>query len=336
MVADRKQLKCSEYTVAWICALRAELLAARLMLNEEHNPPAYNTNYDENTYVFGSIEGHEVVLASLPKGETGNTNAGRLTGAMFHTFPNIKIALLVGIGGGVPRPHLSPEPLQNIHLGDVVVGWPGDGKPAVVNWDRGRMKTDGVFEMVGTMDKPAWRVRQALDIVASNHDMEKTKFKDHLRRLKGRPQFAHPGLENDRLFKAHYNHVGDRNDNCVSCDATELVDQTPRAEEHKDIFVYHSGRIATGNAVIQSGVDRDKTSKQCDGVLCFEMEAAGVAINGPVLVIRGISDYADSHKNDVWKLYAAGNAAVFARELLCTIAPNSTSNMESIEAPKGE
>ena len=36
----------------------------------------------------------------------------------------------------------------------------------------------------------------------------------------------------------------------------------------------------------------------------------------PCLVIRGISDYADSHKNDIWQPYAASTAAAYAKELI--------------------
>ncbi|KAH6625498.1 ankyrin repeat protein, partial [Boeremia exigua] len=45
------------------------------------------------------------------------------------------------------------------------------------------------------------------------------------------------------------------------------------------------------------------------------MEAAGLMNNFPCLVIRGISDYADSHKNDRWQPYAAATAAAYAKEL---------------------
>jgi hypothetical protein len=36
----------------------------------------------------------------------------------------------------------------------------------------------------------------------------------------------------------------------------------------------------------------------------------------PCLVIRGICDYCDSHKNDKWQKYAAATAAAYAKELL--------------------
>ncbi|KAF3798540.1 hypothetical protein GCG54_00015244 [Colletotrichum gloeosporioides] len=51
-------------------------------------------------------------------------------------------------------------------------------------------------------------------------------------------------------------------------------------------------------------------------VLCFEMEAAGLMTEFPCIVIRGISDYADSHKNDDWQYYAAATAAACTKELL--------------------
>ena len=55
------------------------------------------------------------------------------------------------------------------------------------------------------------------------------------------------------------------------------------------------------------------------GVLCVEMEAAGLMDDFPCLVIRGICDYADSHKNKRWQPYAAATAAAYAKELLSTI-----------------
>lgn len=46
------------------------------------------------------------------------------------------------------------------------------------------------------------------------------------------------------------------------------------------------------------------------------MEAAGLSNGFPCVVIRGICDYADSHKNDQWHPYAAAVAAACAKELL--------------------
>ena len=52
------------------------------------------------------------------------------------------------------------------------------------------------------------------------------------------------------------------------------------------------------------------------GAKCVEMEAAGLMNIFPSLVIRGICDYADSHKNDKWQGFAASVAAAYTKELL--------------------
>jgi nucleoside phosphorylase len=50
------------------------------------------------------------------------------------------------------------------------------------------------------------------------------------------------------------------------------------------------------------------------------MEAAGLMNSFPCLVIRGICDYADSHKDDLWQRYAAATAAAYAKELLIYVS----------------
>ena len=62
-------------------------------------------------------------------------------------------------------------------------------------------------------------------------------------------------------------------------------------------------------------------------MLCFEMEAAGLMDEFPCLVIRGICDYSDSHKNDEWHKYAALTAAAYVREVLHMLRPERVSDM---------
>jgi len=323
MRSSSKKLSCADYHVAWICPLPdIELPPARLMLDEELPTPPYDTHYDENTYICGRVNGHTVVLATCPPGETGNVNAGRLTGPMFKTFPNIRMTVLVGIGGGIPRLPPSEDPLNDIHLGDVVVGWPGDGKPACVYHERGRSRPDGEFEIVGTMQDPDWRLINAIGVLESESKFGQELFDEHFARLRKHGKFTNPGYEHDRLFKSEYRHAGEPRSDCTSCDQNQVVQRPPRSTKDHNRLTFHRGRIATGNSVIKDGELRDKIGAKCDGALCVEMEAAGVDANRKCLVIRGISDYADSHKNDLWKLYAAGTAAVFTRALLYKIQPN--------------
>jgi nucleoside phosphorylase len=81
----------------------------------------------------------------------------------------------------------------------------------------------------------------------------------------------------------------------------------------------HYGTIASGNQVRKDAAERDRVSAELGGVLCFEMEAAGLMNSFPCLVIRGVSDYADTHKNYKWQAHAAEAAAAYAKELLSVI-----------------
>ena len=82
---------------------------------------------------------------------------------------------------------------------------------------------------------------------------------------------------------------------------------------------------------------RDKLARD-PGILCFEMEAAGIMNRMPCLVIRGICDYCDSHKNKDWQGYAAMTAAAYTTELLSEILPKHVEGVEvlakSLEARK--
>jgi nucleoside phosphorylase len=71
--------------------------------------------------------------------------------------------------------------------------------------------------------------------------------------------------------------------------------------------------------LMKDAVMRDSLASE--GVLCFEMEAAGLANRFPCLVIRGICDYSDSHKNKRWQGYAAMTAAAYAKDLLKVMLP---------------
>jgi nucleoside phosphorylase len=68
---------------------------------------------------------------------------------------------------------------------------------------------------------------------------------------------------------------------------------------------------------------RDRLAEQY-GILCFEMEAAGIMDGLPTLIIRGICDYCDSHKHKEWQGYAALTAAAYAKVLLSglPVSPN--------------
>jgi nucleoside phosphorylase len=113
----------------------------------------------------------------------------------------------------------------------------------------------------------------------------------------------------------------------MKCSAEHTASREARSQK---VMVHH-GTIASGNKVIKDAAVRDKLSRELGGVLCFEMEAAGLMNSFPCLVIRGISDYADTHKNYKWQAHAAGTAAAYAKELLSVIPAAEVMNTRRAE-----
>ena len=101
--------------------------------------------------------------------------------------------------------------------------------------------------------------------------------------------------------------------NSLGCTG-KLVQRSRLGTEAVQPFI-HIGRIASADTVMKSREHHDKLAEK-DGILGFEMEGAGVWDNVPCVVINGVCDYADSHKNKLWQDYAAATAASGAKAFL--------------------
>ena len=305
-----------KYRVGWICALTIEEVAAKAMLDEEHGM-IQGQGQDTNTYLAGRIHDHNVVIACLPAGIDGLVAAATVGNNMARTFTNLKFMLLVGIGGGIPN---LPNGVD-IRLGDVVVSQPNVTSGGVIQYDKGK-SVDGVgFIRKGTLNTPPTVLLTAIKTLEVNHKLNHSRIPTYLSSISSRcPQlpehfYAYPGAEQDRLFKATYSHCS-AGDSCDNCDQTQRV----RREDRRNIWPQvHYGIIASGNVVVKDPIMRDSLRSAYDA-LCVEMEAAGLMNDFPCLVIRGICDYADSHKNDTWHRYAAATAAAYTKELLLYVS----------------
>ena len=326
-MSTKRLLKPEEYTVAWLCALPlSEAVAAWAMLDEEHEELPQNDN-DENTYKYGSIQGHNIVVACMPPGQPGKVSASRLVQSLLTSFPNLRIQLFVGIGGGIPCDAPTKDPRQDIHLGDVVIGWADEtGAPAVLQYDLVRSNGE-IKQLLSIMDKPNRRLLSALGKMLTDRVKGKVFFHSHLERFTraGLKGFGYPGAVEDRLYRSDYGHAG--SDTCDDCDNTRVVKRETR--EHP---MFHQGTIASGDTVVKDSQLREEIRQQCYGAKCVEIGAAGVVDQTHCLVIRGIADYADSHKNQKWHPYAAGTAAAFAREFLLTIQPSAIAKMKLVQS----
>ncbi|KAJ6091904.1 hypothetical protein N7467_003873 [Penicillium canescens] len=73
---------------------------------------------DITDYAFGQIGKHNVVISTLPTVEYGTSWAANMAKNMIHRFPNIGIAIMIGIGGGLPSSK------QDICLGNISSAFP--------------------------------------------------------------------------------------------------------------------------------------------------------------------------------------------------------------------
>ena len=131
-------------------------------------------------------------------------------------------------------------------------------------------------------------------------------------------------------------HTGpDPENDKTSCDCCDVAKTVTREERESESFTVHYGTIASGNQVMRDGKTRDAISSEFGGALCFEMEAAGLMNSFPCLVVRGICDYADSHKNKRWQPYAAATAAAYAKELLLVMPAAEVAKTQTAEQATG-
>ncbi|RYP92425.1 hypothetical protein DL770_001442 [Monosporascus sp. CRB-9-2] len=310
----------NNYTVGWISAISTEYVAARAFLEEEHEGPEHVSPNDHSDYTLGKIGKHNVVIAVLPDGEYGTSSAASVARDMMHSFPNIRIGLMVGIGGG------APSPKHDIRLGDIVVSAPRNGKGGVFQYDFGKTIQDQSFRPTGFLDQPPAVLRAAVNGIKAQYESEGHQLEEEInsvlqKKPRLRKKYGRPDSNSDRLYQSGFTHPPNNEASCGAvCDPSRLVVRPERTQD-EDNPAIHYGIIASGNQLMKDASVRDTLVAE-EGVLCFEMEAAGLMNRFPCLVIRGICDYADSHKNKEWQGYAAMAAAAYAKDLLYRIPPN--------------
>jgi nucleoside phosphorylase len=315
------RLTHDDYTVAFICPMGVELAPAEAMLDEMHQSlPASRYN---NSYTLGCMGAHNVVIAVMP--EIGNNYAATVATQLLNDFKLIRFGLLVGIGGGIPG-----DGENDIRLGDVVVSKPTATFGGVIQFDRGKVHSNRKFERTGTLKKPPAVLMASVQRLESQHRRVGNQISKYLSEMLQKfpkmeeEQYVYQGMEHDQLFEASYIHETGKT--CQQCDRTKVVERAPRRNTTPRI---HYGSIGSANEVIKDSKTRDELRGDL-GIICVEMEAAGLMDEFSCLVIRGICDYADSHKNKSWQPYAAATAAAYAKELLSIIPAQDIVNATKV------
>ncbi|KAJ5538344.1 purine and uridine phosphorylase [Penicillium frequentans] len=309
----------NDYTVGWIYSVPMEMPVARLVPDEIH-PPLPRSPKDQNTYVLGSIAGYGIAITFPRSGEYDLRASTEVARDLMSSFPSVRFIVFVGIGGGIPSSD------RDIRLGDVVIAEPSEWSGRVIQYDLDKVLDDDRFVQRRKLTRPLRFLRTAVEELKAMHKMVENRVAEFIVEMeytsiafKAHESYLRPPKEEDCLYRADYNHVGPISDRCVSCDGSKIIPRPPRDLDDLRKPAVHFGPIASLNSVLKDGKLRDQLA-QDSGVCCVETGAAGLMSEFPCLVIRGISDYADSHKNRRWQGYAAAAATAYAKELLLRIS----------------
>ncbi|KAK6334643.1 hypothetical protein TWF718_010097 [Orbilia javanica] len=300
------------FKIAIICPMAVELAPILACLDTRYEDTCLS--FQRNNYTLGRIGKHNVVVTVMPG--IGNNRAAAVVTQLTNDFKFLKFGLLVGIGGGIPD-----LPQYDIRLGDVVVSKPTGSFGGAVQFDRGKTHSQHHFERTGHLNKPPWFLMANLERLIAEHTIKPSKIGDYLSEMTQKwaymvqKGYVHPGEEHDVLYEHNYRHKP-HSSNCMDCDQNKRVERPKRTSKDP---VVHYGTIGSANTVLKDGDTREQLKKDL-GIICVDMEAAGIIEEFPCLIIRGICDYADSHKAKKWQPYAAATAAAYAKEFLSNLS----------------
>ncbi|KAL8329890.1 hypothetical protein RB597_005266 [Gaeumannomyces tritici] len=318
------------FHLAIVCALKLEVDTVSLLFDEIYERPYGRVAGDNNHYSTGRVGNHAVVLLLLP--DMGTRSAASSAAALRIAYPNVELALIVGVCGGLPR-----IDGDDTFLGDVVVS------KSIFNYDFGRQYS-GEFVAKTTVEDTLGRagrnVRSFLASLETEHQLgllqraaagNLASLRDAAKSRSRRADYRAPRRSSDRIFAADYPHrhlsgcaacaaeafceeAAGLSCAALGCDEDKLLSRRDRRplDSVPRIFM---GKVASGNAVLKSGKRRDEMARR-HGVVAFEMEGAGTWDEVPSIVVKGICDYADSHKNKAWQDFAAATAAAVAVAML--------------------
>ncbi|KAK4071605.1 uncharacterized protein Triagg1_5843 [Trichoderma aggressivum f. europaeum] len=306
---------------------------------------------DLNRYTLGCVGNVLVVVVLLPG--KGKVDAASAAASLRSSYNNLRTVLVVGICGALPN--LFDETETEVLLGDVIMSeyvvrydfgsqCPDDFKP-----------NRSIEDTLGRPNKETRILNAHLKTQRYRDKLEDSAFKllQHLQAKMGetkhRGKYDYPGPAHDRLFDSKYRHKHQDADACNTCRACisnadpvcesalrlgcadlgcsndyliprDRLKERERAEEAGSLgtpaLVIHTGGVGSADTVMKSGEARDRISRR-DKVIAFEKEGAGVWDELPsCIIIKGVCDYADSHKPKGWQKYAAATAASTAKALL--------------------
>ncbi|KAF5126281.1 hypothetical protein E5D57_010977 [Metarhizium anisopliae] len=310
---------------------------------------------DQNVYKTGRMGSMDVVLLRLAN--MGGTSAAISATNLSSSFPNLRRVFVTGICAGIPFRANG----QEILLGDVIISKsiiaPYENGRLYKN--RIEMR-QGIADQPGRPPRGIRNLVETLDSRTCSFDLEK-QAADFLQRLQERAtkrgqgrEYTYPGTANDKLFQADYLHkhsmLTASSSTCAECQENpeeachrsqgmrceelgcsdshlvrrhRLQAKESLGDKRAQAPALHFGCVASCNNVVKSGIERDRLAKD-HGIVAIEMEAIGICDVLPCIVVKGVADYADSHKNKSWRNFSAAAAASVTKAILVQYAKQTT------------
>jgi nucleoside phosphorylase/HEAT repeat protein len=287
-------------TIGIVTALPKEYAVVKILLENEKDKYKVPGSGAGRQYCLGEIptqEGnkHNLVLAMV---DMGNNTAAARASLLLEHFPNVKSIIMVGIAGGVPNPDKVDD---HVRLGDIVIS----NESGVIQYDLIKQEIQQTTHR-NPPRPPSASLLQAAKYLEVEEILGNCPWKKYIDQALSKLRASRPSEEKDILFCS---------------DNQEMPIKHPedprRIKDQPRIFL---GPIGSANILQKDPTARDKLREKF-GVKAIEMEASGIADatwnhEAGCLVIRGICDYCDSHKNDEWQQYAAVVAAAYTRALI--------------------
>ncbi|MCA9528171.1 MAG: hypothetical protein KC549_17915, partial [Myxococcales bacterium] len=281
--------------VVIVTALPLEDAAVQVVLGLD--TPWFSPGPVQRSYHLGRVSAaggghHHVALATLP--DMANNLAAVVTGHLAHHFPGHRRVILCGIAGGVPRPG---ESEHDVRLGDVVYS----GRGGVVQFDLVKEYPDATREHRHPPRAPDARVLDATRRLEAGRRLGKRPWEAFLPMAAQLEGATRPADDADARG--------------------EPIQYPPDPARRPGLPRVFGATIAASNTLLKNPAHRDYLGKTF-GAKAVEMEGSGVADaawedgRAGYFVVRGICDYCDAKKGDVWQPYAAVAAAAYLRALL--------------------
>ncbi|KAL3465676.1 nucleoside phosphorylase domain-containing protein [Aspergillus heterothallicus] len=333
--------------IAIVCALPLEYDAVYTLFDDTWDKDYGRTDRDQNIYTHGRLGKFNVVLLVMPN--MGKVSAAKTTTSLRLSYQRLSLVLVTGICGGVPIPDTGDE----ILLGDVVVSrhivqydlgrqYPEEFETKDTTEDRFGRAPPSIRHLLAILETN--QAREKMESLAASYlqDIQRRAA----RKVRG-SDYRYPGASNDLLFEPGYQHRqglskslsikslkqkirGSSSPYGMSCEAAgcDIQNTIQRERVEEKIHLEKQGRsteaqapliflgtIGSGDTVMKTAEERDKIASLHD-LIAFEMEGAGIWDETPCIIIKGVCDYADSHKNKYWQEFAAATAASATKALL--------------------